>query len=468
MDTRSLSVQEKITPVLMKRFDIPGPRYTSYPTADRFLPDSQGKHLIDALNQRSSAAESLPLALYVHLPFCESVCYYCACNKVITKDHSKVAEYLRYLDKEMGLMVSYLPDPARRMVSQLHLGGGSPTFLDDEELTQLMNGLRAHFPFESGCECSIEVDPRTVTTSRLTHLRDLGFNRLSFGVQDFDPKVQQAVHRVQPFEQVAALMQDARTLGFDSVNLDLIYGLPHQSPESFDQTLRQVLEVQPDRIALYAYAHLPARFKPQRRIHAEDLPQAADKVHMLDQAIHAFMAHGYDYIGMDHFALPDDQLAQVKREGRLQRNFQGYHTNAGADLIGLGVSAISQAGQAYSQSVKTLEEYYAALDGAMLPVERGLTLDDDDLIRRDVIMTLMCQGRINFDAVERQYGIEFSSYFAEALARLQEFEIEGLLIRTLAGLEVSKLGWFFVRAMAMSFDKYLWRHQDHQRFSKVL
>nr|WP_297498061.1 oxygen-independent coproporphyrinogen III oxidase [Ferrovum sp.] len=347
-------------------------------------------------------------------------------------------------------------------------GGGSPTFLDDDELTQLMSLLAQRFELLPDMERSIEIDPRTVTPKRLAHLRTLGFNRVSFGVQDFDPRVQKAVHRVQPFEQVQALVEEVRRLRFDSINLDLIYGLPHQTLDSFQKTVDQVLTIQPDRIALYAYAHLPVRFKPQRRIDAETLPAVTTKVQMMDQAIHAFMAHGYDYIGMDHFALPEDQLAKVKRDGRLQRNFQGYHTHAGADLLGFGVSAISQVGQAYSQSVKTLEAYYAALDAGKFPVERGLTLESDDLLRREVIMSLMCQGRIAFEPIEQNYGIDFATYFQDALERLQEFEQEGLLTRTLAGLEVSKAGWFFVRPMAMSFDKYLWLHQDHQRFSKVL
>lgn len=455
-----------ISPDLMQRFDIPGPRYTSYPTADRFVPDAQGNHLIAALQARARLPVASPLSLYLHLPFCESVCYYCACNKVITKDHGKVDQYLNFLEKEMTLISA--PLGAHREVGQLHLGGGSPTFLDDAELTRLMDQLHRHFTFVPGAECSIEIDPRTVDTQRLTHLRQLGFNRVSFGVQDFDPDVQKAVHREQPFEQVAALMADVRALGFDSVNLDLIYGLPRQTADSFRNTLKQVLQLEPDRLALYAYAHLPARFKPQRRIEASELPRAEDKVRMLDQAVQALIRHGYDYIGMDHFALPDDQLARIKREGRLQRNFQGYHAHAGADLLGLGVSSISQIGAAYSQSVKTLEAYYRILDSGQLPVERGLTLDKDDCLRREVIMSLMCQGKVDFAQVNERHGIDCVSYFADALDQLREFEWEGLVTRSVAGLEVSKTGWFFVRPMAMCFDKYLAMHQDHQRFSKVL
>ncbi len=458
-----------ITPDLMRRFDIPGPRYTSYPTADRFLPDPEGRVLKQALEVRAAEA-ALPMSLYVHVPFCESVCYYCACNKVITKDHTKVQDYLRYLEREIHQVSHHLVGPTGRLspVSQLHFGGGSPTFLSDEELTALVQLLRSRFEFVEGAEYSIEIDPRTVNATRLAHVRALGFNRVSFGVQDFDPQVQLAVHRVQPYEQVETLMAQARALRFDSINVDLIYGLPHQSQASFTRTLEQVAALRPDRIALYAYAHLPARFKPQRRIDAAHLPGADLKLGMLDMAIETFLEQGYDYIGMDHFSLPQDLLAQVKREGRLQRNFQGYHTNAGSDLVGFGVSAISQVGRAYSQNLKTLTEYYAAIDAGRLPVDRGLTLTEDDLIRREVIMSLMCQGGIDFHALEQRYAIDVSTYFEDALMRIREFEQFDLVRRTATGLQVSKAGWFFVRAISMAFDKYLWLHSDHQRFSKVL
>ncbi len=460
---------ELITPDLMRRFDIPGPRYTSYPTADRFIPDPEGTSLIGALRDRASGP-ALPMSLYIHVPFCESVCYYCACNKVITKDHGKVRDYLRYLELEINQVSGHLAGAQGQLspVSQLHFGGGSPTFLSDAELSDLVARLRARFEFVAGAECSIEIDPRTVDGARLAHIRQLGFNRVSFGVQDFDPRVQEAIHRVQPFEQVEALMKEARALHFDSINVDLIYGLPHQGPTSFARTLEQVVSIRPDRIALYAYAHLPARFKPQRRIDALVLPGADLKLRMLDQAIEKFLEQGYEYIGMDHFALPEDLLARVKREGRLQRNFQGYHTNAGSDLVGFGVSAISQVGRAYSQNVKTLAEYYVALNQGRLPVERGLTLNDDDLLRREVIMSLMCQGRVSFELLEHRYGIRFVEYFYEALERIREFENFGLVVRNAAEIEVSKAGWFFVRAVAMAFDKYLWQHTDHHRFSKVL
>ena len=311
---------------LLRRFDLSGPRYTSYPTADRFVEAFTEADYIQALRQRRTGAASLnlPLSLYVHIPFCESLCYYCACNKIVTRHHSKAEAYLHYLGKEVDLHIQHLG--LGQPVSQLHLGGGTPTFLSDDELRSLMSMLKWNFNLASGAEFAIEVDPRTVDASRLEVLAELGFNRLSLGVQDFDPAVQKAVHRVQPAEQVFALMEAARRLKFQSVNVDLIYGLPMQTPESFDRTLAQVAALRPDRVALYAYAHLPARFKPQRRINSFDLPSGGAKVAMLSRSLDAFDEAGYVYIGMDHFALPDDPLAVAKRQGRLHRNFQGYST----------------------------------------------------------------------------------------------------------------------------------------------
>ena len=379
-----------VTRELLERFDVPGPRYTSYPTADRFVEAFGARDYELALEQRRSgpAALALPLSIYVHIPFCESLCYYCACNKIITKHHERSAPYLQLLSREVDLHVRHLGRGAS--VSQLHLGGGTPTFFNDEELAELMAMLRRNFSLVPGGEYSIEVDPRTVDETRLETLARLGFNRLSFGVQDFDPTVQKAVHRVQPAEQVFALVAAARRIGFESVNVDLIYGLPKQTPESFDRTLAQVTELRPDRIALYAYAHLPERFKPQRRIIAIDLPGAGHKVSMLARALASFDEAGYVYVGMDHFALPEDALAVAKRQGRLHRNFQGYSTQPDCDLIGLGVSAIGKVGATYSQNAKTLEDYEDLLDQGQLPIVRGLGVSRDDLLRRAVIMALMC------------------------------------------------------------------------------
>jgi oxygen-independent coproporphyrinogen-3 oxidase len=459
---------EAITPELLTKYDVNGPRYTSYPTADRFVEAFGEADYARALEQRRGgpAALSLPLSLYVHIPFCEQLCYYCACNKIITRHHDWAAPYLRLLAREVDLHVQRLG--SGQSVSQLHLGGGTPTFLNDDELGELMAMLRHNFALTPGGEYSIEVDPRTIDEARLETLVKLGFNRLSFGVQDFDPAVQKAVHRVQPAEQVFALTAAARRLGFESINIDLIYGLPKQTPESFDRTLAQVAELRPDRIALYAYAHLPERFKPQRRIIAIDLPGAANKVSMLARSLAAFDAAGYVYVGMDHFALPEDSLAVAKRQGRLHRNFQGYSTQPDCDLIGLGVSAIGKIGATYSQNAKTLEEYQDRLDQGLLPVVRGLALSRDDLLRRAVIMALMCQGQVLYESIESAHLIDFKQYFAAELERLLGLQEQGLVELTGSGIQVTPMGWFFVRGVAMVFDKYLQADRTRARFSKII
>ena len=457
-----------ISPELLTRFDVPGPRYTSYPTADRFVEAFTESDYIQALEQRREATrlKGQPLSLYVHIPFCESLCYYCACNKIITKHKERAATYLRYLTREVELQVAHLG--TGHSVSQLHLGGGTPTFLSDDELRELLTMLKRHFQFVPGGEYSVEVDPRTVDENRLAVLAELGFNRLSFGVQDFDPAVQKAIHREQPAEKVFAMVHAARTLGFESVNVDLIYGLPLQTPESFARTLAQVNELRPDRIALYAYAHLPERFKPQRRIHAAELPLAGAKVAMLAQSLDAFNDAGYTYIGMDHFALPGDALAVAKRQGRLHRNFQGYSTQPDCDLISLGVSAIGRMGTTYSQNAKTMEEYCDALDQGRLPIVRGLTLSRDDLIRRSVIMALMCQGELQFESINLAWLIDFKTYFASEMQALQDLQQQGLVKLSATGIEVSTMGWFFVRAVGMVFDRYLQQGRSRAQFSKIL
>jgi oxygen-independent coproporphyrinogen-3 oxidase len=453
---------------LIRRYDVSGPRYTSYPTADRFVEAFSEAEYTQALTLRKSglATKKLPLSLYVHIPFCESLCYYCACNKIITKHHDRAAKYLRYLAREVDLHTSILG--LGQPVSQLHLGGGTPTFLTDVELRELMAMLRRNFSFTPGGEYSIEVDPRTIDIKRLDTLAELGFNRLSFGVQDFDPAVQKAVHRVQPAEQVFALVKAARERHFDSINVDLIYGLPMQSPESFDRTLAQINELRPDRIALYAYAHLPERFKPQRRIDSLELPSASSKVSMLSHSMASLVKAGYVYVGMDHFALPNDALAVAKRQGRLHRNFQGYSTQPDCDLIGLGVSSIGRIGATYSQNAKTVEEYYDDLDQGHFPVVRGLALSRDDMIRRSVIMALMCQGQVAFESIGLAFLIEFKTYFASEIEKLQKLEEQGLVILEASGIQVTEMGWFFVRAVAMVFDRYLQTDRNRAKFSKII
>ncbi len=456
-----------VSPELLRRLNVSGPRYTSYPTADRFVEAFDADDLTQALAQRQQGAGAVsPLSLYVHIPFCESLCYYCACNKVITRQHDRAGPYLRDLAREADLYTRHLG--LGRPVSQLHLGGGSPTFLRDAELRELMQMLRQRFDLVAGAECSIEVDPRTVDADRLALLAELGFNRLSFGVQDFDPQVQRAVHRLQSTEQVRDLVAAARRLGFESVNLDLIHGLPHQTPASFARTLAQVVQLRPDRVALYSYAHLPQRFKPQRRIAEADLPSPETKLTMTAEAVATLEAAGYVYVGMDHFALPNDGLAVAKRQGRLHRNFQGYSTQADCDLVALGVSAIGRVGAVYSQNAKTLDEYHDLLNQGRLPVVRGLAASRDDLLRRAVIMGLMCQGSLDFQAIGQAYLVDIRSYFAAELKALEELATCGLLHVTDEGLELTELGWHGVRAIAMVFDRYLQADRTRAQFSKIL
>ena len=457
-----------LTPELLSRFDVPGPRYTSYPTADRFVEAFTQEDLLQALTLRNQGLgqKNKPLSIYVHIPFCESLCYYCACNKIITKHHEKAEPYLRYLAKEVELYTSAMG--RGQSVSQLHLGGGTPTFLSNDELRELMSVLKRSFNFVAGGEYSVEVDPRTVNHERLALLYELGFNRLSFGVQDFDPEVQKAVHRIQPVEKVFDLVASARQLGFESVNFDLIYGLPKQTPESFDRTVQQINALRPDRIALYAYAHLPERFKPQRRILASELPVASSKIAMLSRSMDALMNAGYVYVGMDHFALPDDALAVAKRQGRLHRNFQGYSTQPDCDLLGLGVSAIGRMGGTFSQNAKTMEEYVDMLDHGQLPIVKGLALTRDDLIRRAWIMAIMCQGHVQFDSFNEAWLVDAKKYFATELSQLETLQTQGLVELSDGGLQVTPMGWFFVRGVAMVFDKYLQADRNRTRFSKII
>jgi len=388
------------------------------------------------------------------------------CNKIITRHPERAEVYLRYLSREIDLHTAHFG--VGQHVSQLHFGGGTPTFLSDEGLSELMGMLRRNFVLVPGGEYSIEVDPRTVDEQRLAFLAQLGFNRLSFGVQDFDPEVQKAVHRIQPADKVFGLVESARRLGFESVNVDLIYGLPRQTPESFGRTLERVSQLRPDRIALYAYAHLPERFKAQRRIITAELPMASAKLSMLANSIQVFMDAGYVYVGMDHFALPGDALGVAKRLGRLHRNFQGYSTQPDCDLIGLGVSAIGRVGATYSQNVKTIDDYYDAIDHGHLPVARGLALTRDDLVRRAVIMALMCQGELLFEPLEQSWLIDFRSYFEPELQQLQEMQAQGLVNIDREGVQVTELGWYFVRGVAMVFDRYLQADRNRARFSRII
>ena len=438
---------------LIRKFDKSGPRYTSYPTADRFQTDFTEQNYLHYLEQRAGKTDNPPLSLYFHLPFCESLCYFCACNKIITQDHSRTTEYLRYLEKEIQMVASRI-GPDRKTV-QLHLGGGSPTFFSSDELRQLMTMIRQHFTFTDDAELGVEIDPRTVKPETLTVLAELGFNRNSFGVQDFNPAVQQAVNRIQPFEMVEAAVTESRKKQFQSVNADLIYGLPKQTMASFSQTLDHLIQLAPDRIALYNYAHLPSRFKAQRQIISADLPSAEERLQIFMMSTRRLLDAGYIYIGLDHFSKPDDELNKARQDQTLHRNFQGYTTRAECDLIGFGVSSIGKVGHSYSQSVRTIKEYYQLLDEGHLPVEKGIALEKDDVLRRDVIMTLMCSMPLQLAEVNRTYDIDFNQYFAEELAELQQYVDVGFITIDADSIRVTTKGRLFVRAVAMVFDRYL-------------
>jgi len=455
-----------IDPSLIRKYDASGPRYTSYPTADRFV-DAFGE---DAFRQwlarRNIGGIVQPLSVYVHLPFCSSVCYYCGCNKVVTRDQSRSAKYIKYLEKELQLVGRLLG--SERRIGQLHWGGGTPTFLANEEMAALMRMLDAQFTRDEDAEVSIEVDPRAAEGGRIAFLAGLGFNRLSVGVQDFDHAVQQAVHRVHGEAETRRVVDEARASGFRSVSLDLIYGLPRQTLDSFNATLDKVVALDPDRVALYSYAHLPALFKPQRRIHEAELPSPETKLQILTLAIGRLARAGYVYIGMDHFAKPGDELALAQSQGRLQRNFQGYSTHAEADMIGFGVSAIGRVGPTYYQNCKRLDDYYAALDDGRLPVQRGIELTADDLLRRAVIQSLTCHFRVSIESIEIAHLIDFESYFAQELADLRRLETDGLVDIQPDWITVTPRGRLLVRTVCMVFDRYLRARRQNATYSKVI
>jgi oxygen-independent coproporphyrinogen III oxidase len=455
-----------IDPVLIRKYDVSGPRYTSYPTADRFVEAFGEGSFRHWLGQRNIGGISQPLSVYVHLPFCDTLCYYCGCNKVVTRDHGRSAKYIKYLDKELALTGGLAGNDRR--IRQLHWGGGTPTFLPHEEMAALMRMLDERFEREPDAELSIEVDPRQVGQGGIAFLGALGFNRLSVGVQDFDSQVQQAVHRVQSEEETRRVVDEARSAGFRSVNLDLIYGLPKQTLDSFNATLDRVIDIAPERIALYSYAHLPSLFKPQRRIAEADLPSAEAKLQILTLAIGRLTRAGYLYIGMDHFAKPGDELAVAQQQGRLQRNFQGYSTHPASDMLGFGVSAIGRVGPIYYQNAKRLDDYYDALDAGRLPVWRGLELTPDDLVRRAVIQALICHFRLSIESIEIAYLIEFRRYFAAELEDLKRLAEDGLIEIQPDCIVVTPRGRLLVRAVCMVFDRYLRATRQRAAYSKVI
>ena len=447
---------------LLQKFDVPAPRYTSYPTADRFQKTFTAADYEKALKERDAEK---PLSLYVHIPFCNDICFYCGCNKQVTRDHTKSGEYLDVLGREIELVKERIT--GNTTVSQLHFGGGSPTFLNNDEIERVMALITEHFPLEEGGEFSMEVDPRTCPPEKVQTLAKVGLNRMSCGVQDFNPEVQKAVNRIQPFEMTKETMQAAREAGFHSINMDLIYGLPKQTRKSFEKTLDQVLELSPDRIALYHYAHLPHIFPPQRRILDADLPPTVEKVHIMMDAITRLTQNGYRYIGMDHFAKVTDELAIAQKEGKLQRNFQGYSTRPDCDMVALGVSAISNVHHCYACNPRDLPSYYEAIRAGRLATNRDYKLSEEDQLRHAVIMTIMCQFKLEKAVIESRFGIHFDETFAYELRKLRNYEKVGLVQLTPEAIIVSPKGKIFVRAVAMQFDRYLRESDRAGGYSKI-
>ncbi|WP_207796457.1 oxygen-independent coproporphyrinogen III oxidase [Pseudohalioglobus lutimaris] len=446
---------------LARKYASQGPRYTSYPTAPQFRQDfpmaeyrswqgTEGDH------------KRAPLSLYVHVPFCNDICYYCACNKIVTREKGVAQKYLNRLQHEIVMQSELVGD--KRPITQMHWGGGTPTYLDHAQITELMHMLASHFQLlDKGYrEYSVEIDPRTVETSTMALLKGVGFNRISLGIQDFDPLVQKSVNRIQPFSQVAALVDCIRSHDFRSLSFDLIYGLPHQDRESMAETLRKVIELRPDRIACYNYAHLPERFSSQRAIDRLTLPEPNEKLLLHEIISHTLQDAGYLHIGMDHYVLPDDELALAQREGRLQRNFQGYSLKMADDLLGLGVSAISQIGDFYLQNERDLQDYYGMLDAGDLPITRGCKVSADDKLRRHIIMTLISELKLDISECNREFGIDFSLMFAKELKALTPMVEDGLLSISASGIEISKRGRPFLRNICMPFDAYLASHQGDE------
>lgn len=446
---------------LIQKYNYSGPRYTSYPTALEFS-DTFGEAEFQSAVARYPER---PLSLYVHIPFCHKLCYFCGCNKIVTRQQHKADQYLDVLEQEIRQRG---PLFAGRHVSQLHWGGGTPTYLNKAQISRLMTLLRDHFRFDADAEISIEVDPREIELDVIDHLRAEGFNRLSMGVQDFNKEVQRLVNRQQDEDFIFALLNHARDIGFTSANIDLIYGLPKQTPESFAFTLKRVAELNPDRLSVFNYAHLPTLFAAQRKIKDADLPSAQQKLDILQETIHSLTQAGYQFIGMDHFARPDNELAVAQREGVLHRNFQGYTTQGDTDLLGLGVSAISMIGDSYAQNQKELKLYYQQVAEQGNALWRGIALTRDDCIRRDVIKALICNFSLDFAAVEKQWDLRFSDYFAEDLALLAPLAKDGLVAMDEKGIQVTAKGRLLIRNICMCFDAYLRQKARMQQFSRVI
>jgi oxygen-independent coproporphyrinogen-3 oxidase len=452
---------------LIERYDTFGPRYTSYPTAVQFTTDIGVKDYMDWTSHSNDDPIPASLSLYLHIPFCDTICYYCGCSKIVTQNKSKAAPYIKLLKKEIELQGKLFARD--REVIQIHWGGGTPTFLSDKEIFEIIECIRENFnvPADNEVEFGIEVDPRTVDHERIKNLSNLGFNRISFGVQDFDNSVQQAVNRVQSTSQIEQHIKDARQFHFKSINIDLMYGLPNQTIHSFSDTLDTTIKLDPDRIAIYNYAHLPEMFKPQRRINEEDLPSPEEKLNILQLCIDKLQNAGYVYIGMDHFAKATDSLVEAQQHGTLHRNFQGYSTHADCDMIAMGITAIGRVGDNYSQNVRTIEEYESYLEQDKIPVFRGIELEADDILRREIINQLMCNNKLNIETLENKWGINFKSYFKSALNNLQKMADDDLLKISNKKLTISSSGRLLARSICMQFDRYL-EEKNKQRFSRII
>jgi oxygen-independent coproporphyrinogen-3 oxidase len=452
---------------LLRRYDKTGPRYTSYPTAVQFTDQFSETDYHQAVIDSNEVPEK-PLSLYFHIPFCSTLCFYCACSKIVTKNQARGREYLAYLFREIELQGNLYD--RRRSVTQLHLGGGTPTFYSIQQIDELLAVTLRNFNLvtDDRRDYSIEIDPRTVDSAKIKSLGDLGFTRISLGVQDFNPAVQKAVHRVQSEADTLAILDAARGAGFKSTNVDLIYGLPLQSESSFARTLDTIIDMSPDRLSIFNYAHLPKMFAPQRRIHEIELPSAEEKLDMLRVTVEKLTGAGYVYIGMDHFAKPDDILVTARDEHMLYRNFQGYASHADCDLVGMGITSISKVANCYSQNVKTLDEYYRRISENRLPVARGIILEQQDQLRRDVINSLMCYGKVEFSGIEQKHGIDFRDSFSRELSELETMQKDGLLEIQPGSVVVTPPGRFLIRNIGMIFDEYLPQNRETTRFSRVI
>lgn len=451
---------------VIKKYDKPGPRYTSYPTAPQFNESFTSEKYLDEIIRTNNETVPPDLSLYFHLPFCDTLCYFCGCNMIITRNRGRIKDYIKHLKNEIDLLRTYLTTD--RKAAQLHWGGGTPTHLDPDEITDLISYINQSFEFKPNAEEGCEIDPRGLTKEHLEALRNGGFNRISMGVQDFNDKVQKAVNRIQPEKMTRQVVSWVRELGFHSINLDLIYGLPFQTVETFAKTVDAIIDISPERIAVFNYAHVPWMKKHMALIKPEDLPVPEEKLQILKMTIEKLTGAGYVFIGMDHFAKPDDELAIALREKKLYRNFQGYSTHAGADLYGMGITSISQIGRCYSQNLKKENEYFSSLNNETFPVERGIYLTDDDILRRHVITKIMCDFELNFESVDKKFNIEFEKYFSKGLEGLVDFLADGLVELKNRKLVVTQMGRLLIRNIAMNFDWYIEQKVDKAKYSRTV